>query len=254
MQARFAAPLALALGLLIGGCDLGDYGPTRPPTVDTPVFHVPTQFQPDTGWYRNDHRRIQGKIFSVVIPAEWLAAQVPGYEEAIFTMRQDVSVIVRPHIPSLHDGSEVSARTLQFRQDIWTMSGSFELACMGPNKDPVTGYYRYYKYCDPEPSINGGLWLMDRIPDAALPRPDFGYIKASCRDHAALIRQGAFRDHIPDEVVEHLSCTLIRYTAARDHIQFRLKGNNVAYERDVFAVIETLLNTWRQPAEDVSGD
>ena len=186
----------------------------------------------------NRTRRIDAPEFSFMLTEEVLAKGVEGYQPQLNGVRQDTMVIVSVYDPATHDERQPSPERVQRGKDIWTMTGSMITACMHPEVEPLTGYYRYYTYCDPEPTAASNFWLMDRIPDPAKPPPpDRSYIKGVCQEEKAVLRP---------ETGSFLWCRFSRRTAWKDRFSFNLKGENLRYLDEVEDYIARLLLEWKE--------
>jgi len=240
-----------SLNCFLNGCNLASNSESKVPE-DTPRFLVPSEYRPDAGKRRGAFKEIRSREFAFGISGEELAASIQRYEPIHYGIRQDLNVIVSVYVPSVYDHWEPPDWLVTAWEDTWNMTGNSVTACIGDEKDPVSGYYRYYHYCDPEPGPNSGFFLMDRVPDSSLPRPESqDYIKGTCRDNAPTVRLGAHRHEISDDVEEYIGCIVSGRTVTKERFQYRLKGQNIALKDEVDQYIKQLLESWYQPVSTV---
>lgn len=240
-----------SLNCFLNGCNLASDSESEVPE-DTPRFLVPSEYRPDVGKRRGASVEIRSREFAFGISAEELAANIQRYEPIHYGIRQDLNVIVNVYVPSVYDHWEPPDSVVTGWEDIWNMTGNRVTACIGDKKDAVSGYYRYYNYCDPEPHPNSNFFLMDRVPDSSLPRPESqDYIKGTCRDNAPTVRLGAHRHEISDDVEEYIGCIVSGRTGTKERFRYRLKGQNIALKDEVDQYIRLLLESWYQSVSTV---
>lgn len=208
------------------------------------VYEIPEAFHPEPGPLdqTTNTRRIDAPEFSFLMTEEALAQAVDGFEPGLNGISHDTYIIVTVFDP---DNAETQTqleqtqpeKVRQHQIEIWTRTGRMSSACMAKDKEPLTGYYKYYTFCNPEPSPRSNFWLMDRLPDADQPAPDdLTYIKGVCREVKAFVRP---------EDGHYTRCKFGRKTSWNDRFSFWLKGNNLRYLDEVEAYIASLLLQWK---------
>jgi len=176
---------------------------------------------------------------------EALAKGVEGFEPGLNGISHDTMIIVRVFDPDIHGGWTPSGDVIKGQLEIWTMTGHMSTACMANEQEPLTGYYKYYTFCDPQPSGRSNFWLMDRVPNTNEPPPaDKTYIKGVCRDLESIVRP---------EDGQFTRCKFSRKTDWNDQFSFWLKGENLRYLGEVEAFIESLLLEWKQSLSETAG-
>jgi hypothetical protein len=209
------------------------------------AFLVPLEYDPAPGSRSPEGVLIEAAEFSLMLGEAELAAEIEGFQPRHYGVSEDTTIIVNVYDPATHDDWKPSEQVVEAWDSIWNMTGGFSQACMGNEKDELTGYYRYYQYCtgtaDAEPT--GFFFLVDRIPDPNEPRPPSqDYIKGGCRVKANSVR--------PDLGPYH-QCQFFRTTTHGDRYSFRLRGENVRLLPEVEEYIRSKLEEWRiEPRRD----
>lgn len=204
------------------------------------TYLVPLSFQPDAGRLDRalDVRVIDENEFAFMLSEDSLAKRVEGFQVGLHGVVHDTMVIVNVFDPEIYGDWKPTAQQEESWNNIWTMSDNWSLSCMWDGIDDLTGFYRYYTYCDPDPGINSSFFLMDRIPNPDIPRPENqNYIKGLCRIEGNFVRPEDGRYH---------QCQFRRTTSRRDEFTFRLRSENVRYISEVESYISSLLEEWRQ--------
>ena len=237
---RLTIALLIACGLVLASD--ADEAPNHS------VYEIPVEFDPEPGtldpW--RGLVRVEAPELSVMITGEHLAANIRGVQGHMFGYPQDTMMIVKvlDH-PAWDKRKHPSAAEIWHEtiRDLWEQTGTYQQACFGPEmKDELTGFYRYYTICDPEPNLNGNFYLMDRLPDPTAPpptNPDF--LHGTCRLQ--------LNPEIP-EVGRYHRCRFTRETPWGDRFTFRLHGPNVGYLDQVETHLQGLLAEWRTRDEE----
>ena len=235
---RFGLVQICVLSFALQGCTAE---PQQPELPGRATYKIPLEYEPEPGPVNllNKTRRIDAPEFSFMLTEDALAEGVEGFQAQLNGVRQDTMVIVSVYDPVKHGDWQPSPERIQRGKDIWTMTGSMMTACMHPEVEPLTGYYRYYTYCDPGPDDDrSNFWLMDRVPDPAQPPPsDRSYIKGVCREQEALVRP---------EDGSYTKCRFGRRTEWQDRYTFNVKGENLRYLEEIEDYIAQLLLEWKE--------
>lgn len=221
---------------------------TEPPEASESgraIFLVPLKYDPEPGPRSPAGVLIDAAEFSLTLGEAELAAEIEGFRPHHYGVSEDTTIIVNVYDPAIHDDWEPPEQVVKAWDDIWNMTGGFSYACMGNEKDELTGYYRYYNYCTgtPDPVPAGFFFLVNRIPNPNEPRPPSqDYIKGGCRVKANSVR--------PDLGPYH-QCHFYRKTTHGDRFSFRLRGENVRLLPEVEEYIRSKLEEWRiEPRRD----
>jgi hypothetical protein len=204
------------------------------------VYDIPFSYSPDTGFPNllKKTKKIDSAEFAVTLTEKYLVDNIEGFQAQLEGFSHEIYVIVSVFDPDIHSNWTPSEQQIKSWDDMWTMSGQNEKACLWEESDTYTGYYRYHMFCDPEPILRSSFFLIDRLPDASKPRPpNQEYIKGQCslREDFILKR---------DILIQH--CIFSGRTKWGDKFQFRLHSDNIYVLDDVEAHIAGLLTQWKR--------
>ncbi|MDM3872008.1 hypothetical protein QSV34_11685 [Porticoccus sp. W117] len=206
-------------------------------------YKIPNGYDPEpSSWGSNAKFTIvDSGEFSLMLTGEILAKNIQGFDPTLNGRSHDTMVIVNVYDPTIHDGWEPPEHIVKNWDDMWKMEGNYKDACIGRKKDNLTGYYRYYMSCHPDPHPNSNFFLIDRIPELNKPRPkNQEYIKGNCTIVNGFIR--------PEEGRYH-SCHFFRYTKSKDRYSFRLYGKNVRLLNEVENFLDGRFTEWLVSSE-----
>ena len=120
-----------------------------PEASERAIYLVPREFFPEPGpWKRIDgrwKRYIDEPEFSFWLREAVLEQQVVGFQPHLHGVSQDSMVIVQVYDASIHDDWQPQQWQIDHWNDMWSMTGSFEHACMWEAPDELTGYFRYHR-------------------------------------------------------------------------------------------------------------
>lgn len=243
-----SARVATTISVIVAALVLAGVASAGPPReAQRPAYSIPLEYGPEPGTLDRAKRRrvVVAPEFSFSVSGAALAKAIPGFESDLFGMAQSTSVIVRNFSAQENEAWEPSSAAIEAWDNIWHRRGHLASACVADELDDVSGLVRYHTLCDPAPSLDSTIYLMDRRPDSAAPRPESqDYIRATCRIDTAVRAPTAGRFH---------QCAFRRMTPWGVQIQFRLNGENVALMDAVESYLVSLLGSWRVPAEARAG-
>lgn len=202
-------------------------------------YLIPDEYSPEPGVRDSSSgaTHINSMEFSFELTGAELANAIPGFDDGLYGISHDFIVVVQVYDEDVHGKWKPDARELQRRREFWEMTGYRSTACIADDRESVTGYYRYYLYCDPKPHINSGFYLLDRRPTSDSPVPaDMNYIRGTCHHEPG--RQS-------DESQYFTQCRFRRNTDWKDQFSFWLSGDNLAFLSEVELLIAGKLDEWR---------
>jgi hypothetical protein len=230
-----ALPLIL-VAFLVSGCDRK---PNNSDTHGAAGYLIPDSYQPEPGRLdtENGVRQVRANEFSFAVSRQILHAEIPQFVAAAVNKSPDLTVIVRRYEPKTMDGWEPSKEQLESWQNLWKASGDWENVCVGPTEAPLEEFVFYYKTCDPNPVLEGGIFLLTRRPvRTELPPIPETYILGSC------IHEFVNPDLRTDP---YIVCHFLRKTAWQDQYSFWLSGDDLRLVHEIESFIEKKLSEWR---------
>ncbi|MDJ0918476.1 MAG: hypothetical protein QNJ05_11980 [Woeseiaceae bacterium] len=204
------------------------------------VLVVPARYQPDAGERFSGGYRIVDSGFSVIIPAAELEKSINGFVPSSQGVDQKTFVIVEIG----KAGTEPQGppeEVLSVRQELWTLTGYYEDACVRQADEPFENYFRYQHPCDQSRRLLTNYMLLEEDPTAGgkVPEDWANFPFAVCGENqkpgfSSLYVNCLFQESLPSG---------IRYS-------FRVRGDNLHLHEEVGEYIGDKLNEWHRSAKE----